>query len=588
MLRILSNETTAEVKTSQGSQSVQGHFGSDTKQFKYELGSANLYTRWVNDRLSIELHSKDDDFIEEVSLTFVLKSPKSASEISVWSESYTDEFETGMQACLPGIETQKQKRRGYWAIWIAESSAAEGLFFGQLPPALHPLSFQYHPFRHTLKITWTVNSFVLAAGKIRLSEVEAVRGKRQPLADAWQKHWNMQINKNLAASSRIGWLAGTEVSTPHEIREYITSLKNIGIKPNWFAVSSSFAVTGDWLEPADQFRRKMSDAARSISESYCTPGLQLAPFLVSRNSKTAEQNPQWLVNTSKGTPVLVNGYPASKDKCHVLDITNPKVRQHIKAIFTLMQDKWGFKMFIVDRVSDVAIAGRRADDSVPQGGLLRDAAKLIREAVGEQSLLAGMQVPLLSAPGIWNIQINSESMASSLSDKCALNTAETMIFRSGWNTVAWLNAPAPLPMQIFQSQNNTAFSTLRNAVALTAGAVILTGDPRTLNNTTDLKAFLQIFRECQKGRVLIRSQFGQGVNQTLAVKNSCGRLALFNFFPKKNTVCLTDSLLKSTLGIRSILSTSEGTVFNSPEIHIGLPPWGHRFFKDFQSENSRS
>ena len=582
MIKILSNNTSAAIKTSQYKNSLQEQFGGGIKQCKFLLGTVELQVKWEDTRISAILRSMEEIYVETLTLSFKYRTSKPSSETSIWSESYTGEFLSEGQDRFPGVETCKQRRNGAWAMWVAESPNTEGLFFCQAHPVTHPLSFQCRPSRRRLSVTWTINCLLPKDGETALSDVKIRRGKRVEVVEGWQKRWGTHFKGKRSSTQRRGWMAGPSIASPQGIQESIKHLKFAGIELDWFALGPHYAnTTGDWLKPSEGFHDKMGSASRLISEAYLVPGLRFAPFLVSRYSKIAEEQRGWLVNTEKGVPVALKSYLNRKDVTYILDITNPEVKKHIQKLFTIMRDQWGFRVFILDRIADLATSGRRADNTIPPGGLIADAARLVRETVGNKVLLVGMKAPLLAAPGIWDIQAVSDEPKSSSSAKSLIDIASAMIHRAGWNKTVSINAPGPLSVELFQDPNDIAKNTLQRAVLLSAGSVIFAGDPRTMGKGAQhrVKDFQRVFKECLTGRLVLGDQRGGGRKHVLVARNDRGWVALFNFSPNETEICLDRSTLKSELGINSILSAEDRTVFNSLEIHVGLPPWGHRLFK---------
>ncbi|MCK5735749.1 MAG: hypothetical protein KAH21_04685, partial [Spirochaetaceae bacterium] len=90
---------------------------------------------------------------------------------------------------------------------------------------------------------------------------------------------------------------------------------------------------------------------------------------------------------------------------------------------------------------------------------------------------------------------------------------------------------------------------------------------------------LKLFHKCRKGHLSIVPNIGGGSTAALIVRNSTGWIGLFNLSNRKRDVQLTRDEMKTALGVSSPLSAGDNTVFNSPEIHVALPPMGFRLFR---------
>ena len=575
MIKIQPSGIVATIKTSSYRKTIHGHLGKTGKQGVLATDSLRFQIKWNDTKVQTELHTTEEAYIETVALSLKYKSPKTASETAIWTESCDSSLFPAKMGAF------NRRCKGAWAIWVAESRYEEGLFFGQLPPAKNPLWFQCHPLRQRIDITWLVNRHLSEGQKIVLSEMEVSRGRNTPLVEKWRKKWVSQFDKNKSLENRKGWIWGNGVVTYKDMRERLAYLKKSKIEIDWFAIGAGYSkIIGDWLETEDGLRDKMNSISRSISEMGIAPGLQFAPYLVSPNSKTAEDNPEWLVSNEQGVPVRVKGYPNHKDKAYVLDATHPQVQKHIEAIFSTMQNRWKFEIFVLDRIADIAILGRRVDNTNTSGELIEGVLGLIRKLVGNKGLLIGITPPLLIAPGILAIQSLTDGMDLSFAPGTLMRATSTLIHKEPWNDCAWLNSSAPLPIEFFKASNNLAISTLLSAIQLSAGAVIFLGDPRKIDDAVqgDMQKFLDVFKECRLGCLRIDEQ-RDDQGSVLVVKNDCGRLVLFNLSSREKEVNLSHVALKSKLGIKTSLSAENGTRFNSPEIHVFLPPYGHRSFK---------
>ena len=171
----------------------------------------------------------------------------------------------------------------------------------------------------------------------------------------------------------------------------LTSLENYHEYVNTFQVDDGYQTdVGDWFSiDANKFPHGMKPIADAIHEKGLKAGLWLAPFGAQKGSKLAKEHPDWLVKGKNGKPIMVGhnwmGF-------YALDIYNEGARQYIKDVFKTVLDEWGFDLVKLDflyAASAMPMYGKT------RGEIAYDAMDLIRECVGDKSILAcgALQMP---------------------------------------------------------------------------------------------------------------------------------------------------------------------------------------------------
>jgi alpha-galactosidase len=109
---------------------------------------------------------------------------------------------------------------------------------------------------------------------------------------------------------------------------------------------------GDWLESdRKKFPHGLKKLANQIKKNGFKPGIWLAPFLVSPQSKIAQQHPDWLIQVN-GKPI--DGFKLTpfdhlfKYKKYLLDLENKAVRRHLDRVFAWLIDDCGFELLKLD------------------------------------------------------------------------------------------------------------------------------------------------------------------------------------------------------------------------------------------------
>jgi alpha-galactosidase len=146
------------------------------------------------------------------------------------------------------------------------------------------------------------------------------------------------------------------------------------------------AEVGDWLELSGRFR-SLPDLVARIRDTGRRAGIWVAPFLVVAGSRTAREHPDWLAGRA--------GYNWGQETFG-LDLTNPGVRDHLRATFAMLVDA-GFDYFKVDFLYAGALAQHI-------GGLAayRDGVTLIRDTIGPDAYLVGCGAPILPSVGLFD------------------------------------------------------------------------------------------------------------------------------------------------------------------------------------------
>ena len=88
---------------------------------------------------------------------------------------------------------------------------------------------------------------------------------------------------------------------------------------------------GDWLKPNEKFPSGMKSLADQIRGRGFTPGIWLAPFLFSEDSRFYHDNHNWYILNKKGFPLraLLNPDWGATKKIFALDMTRPQAQEHL-------------------------------------------------------------------------------------------------------------------------------------------------------------------------------------------------------------------------------------------------------------------
>jgi len=172
----------------------------------------------------------------------------------------------------------------------------------------------------------------------------------------------------------------------------------------------------------------MAFIASAIQEKGLIPGLWLAPFLVSKNSRIVQEHPDWLVRkhyydqdlgddrdndsddnskrrkTKAKLPGLgccsfgfqdssefMLAHPAFTVGAYALDLENPQVQAHLANVFRIVVQEWGFKMLKLDFLF---AAAQQPRNHKTRAQLMWEAMQMVRTWAGPDTILLGCGVPL--------------------------------------------------------------------------------------------------------------------------------------------------------------------------------------------------
>ena len=155
---------------------------------------------------------------------------------------------------------------------------------------------------------------------------------------------------------------------------------------------------GDWLSIRDTFPDGMGAVVDQIRGAGFQPGIWVAPFTVSANSRLAREHPDWLITDERGRPAY-GGHNWDSD-LYGLDTSHPEAREWLRQVFTTIVEDWGFRFLKLDFLVSAALLGKRHETSVTRAQALRDGLALIREIVGDDVFILGCGCPQVSAVGI--------------------------------------------------------------------------------------------------------------------------------------------------------------------------------------------
>lgn len=251
---------------------------------------------------------------------------------------------------------------------------------------------------------------------------------------------------------------------------------------------------GDWLTVNEKFPRGMAWLASEIKRAGYTPGLWLAPFLISETSTTFAQHPDFVVRDESGAPVIAIenwGRPN-----FALDGSHPEARRWLTQLFREVCDGWGYDYVKVDFLYAAAVAGRRADASYSRTRAYRAALQAVREGAGEARFILGCGSLMAPSTGIfdgnrigpdvapfWRFASKADRDAGimparSPDDELSAETAiRNTLTRSWMHKRLWANDPDCVLVRDSRTKlSEDEVRTLATAIGLSGGMTLLSDD----------------------------------------------------------------------------------------------------------------
>lgn len=151
---------------------------------------------------------------------------------------------------------------------------------------------------------------------------------------------------------------------------------------------------GDW-QANSRFPSGMPALAAKIAGHGFRPGLWLAPLAVAPGSQLFKQQPDWLVHTADGRPVVA-GHNWG-DVYYGLDVTHPAAQEWLAGLIRQVID-WGYTYLKLDFLYAAALPGYRYA-ALSGDEAFRNGLEVVRQAAGDAYILA-CGAPALASLGL--------------------------------------------------------------------------------------------------------------------------------------------------------------------------------------------
>jgi alpha-galactosidase len=236
---------------------------------------------------------------------------------------------------------------------------------------------------------------------------------------------------------------------------------------------------GDWLDLNEKFPSGMSPLVARIKQHRFMPGLWLAPFLVSAQSRTYAAHPDWVVRDEHGEPQnAIDNWGSAN---YAVDTTHPAVLEWLEHVITTVCNDWGYEYLKLDFLYAAAMRGRRYDQNVTAVEAYRRGMQLLRRTAGDRFIL-GCGAPLVASVGLVDgMRIGSDVAAywgsEGNADGPALRNATRATLARGWmHSRWWTNDPDCVVIRATDTELSLAEVQAWMAVVALSGGMLFVGD----------------------------------------------------------------------------------------------------------------
>lgn len=164
--------------------------------------------------------------------------------------------------------------------------------------------------------------------------------KRCPKTPAGWMSWNTYFDKATAKDNLAEARIGKKFLQPFGCE--IWSIESWQENSDQLPVSKFYNMNLETNQA--QFPEGMKKLAQDIRALGFRPGIWMAPFGTG-NEEFYLQHKDWFLHSSDGTPI-----PSWNGK-YTLDPTVPAARKHLRKIFKIARDDWGYEFFKIDGMS---------------------------------------------------------------------------------------------------------------------------------------------------------------------------------------------------------------------------------------------
>ncbi len=227
------------------------------------------------------------------------------------------------------------------------------------------------------------------------------------------------------------------------LEEFLENMEKMDTDPRIQAVQidDGYAWYGDWLTPRGTFPEGIEAAIRKIEEHGYTPGIWVAPFMVSSNSFIFREHKEWLLRDAEGEIILE--WDNENEDVYILDSSHPEAFEYIRKVFRTFREM-GVRLYKTDFMDWGLQDNQKVSRHSPgktSVQYFREVITMIREEMGDDSFWLGCISPFQPMIGFVDGMRVSNDVHWNWSDEGVGNMFREMYVGQFFNNVLWQNDP---------------------------------------------------------------------------------------------------------------------------------------------------
>lgn len=388
---------------------------------------------------------------------------------------------------------------------------------------------------------------VLAAGEsIDLDGITFLSGSRPEVEQSYFMGIKSDLGYEPPAKNLRGWCSWYQYYdriTPEILYRNLEALKKRNLGFDFFQIDDGYqSAVGDWLTQRPAFEGRMKELADAVRQAGMRPGIWLAPFSASRNSRLAKVHPEYVLKDESGGKLKAGFNPIWKGFYYGLDVTHPRCAEYVREVVGTMVHDWGFEYLKCDFLFSACLRGAAHHDlDISRAQVLKEGMRLVREAAGKDVVIIGCGMPL--SPGIGQVDAmrvgpdtgdfwvdRSGRLLRTGAMVGARNSMRNFIVRSPMHKRLWLNDPDCVMIRDhgmgFRDGERQA---QMDAIALSGGILMYSDDFSALSEAAyaDMALIDRVSDACFEGRAIAIDLMENEVPEIYY--NTAGFVGFFNF-----------------------------------------------------------
>ncbi len=339
---------------------------------------------------------------------------------------------------------------------------------------------------HALVAATELDGVELAPGAEAVSEPLLIGlGDSEVLLDLYARGAAEQMNARASRDAASGWCSWyqfytqvTEADVDRNIQ--ILAQRRDQLPLQLIQLDDGYQrAVGDWFELNDKFPGGMRGLVERVRANGFTPGLWLAPFILSAQSHTLAAHPDWVVRDNDGQPL--NALDNWGSANYALDTTRPDALEWLDSVIRTVCADWGFEYLKLDFLYAGAMRGVRHDRRATAVEAYRRGLAVLRRSAGERFIL-GCGAPLLASVGLVDgMRIGSDVAAywgsEGNADGPSLRNATRATLARLWpNGRWWINDPDCAIVRSTETELTPSEVQAWTSVIALSGGMVLVGD----------------------------------------------------------------------------------------------------------------